>query len=78
MLKSITCLLIISAAMSGCATKKAFVVADNKKKGDKKENLPSITTPDVRRIWIPERIDGNRFIEGHYMYVIERGSVWSK
>ncbi len=51
------------------------------KSGTKKtedSKVPSLTSPEVRRVWVPERIDGGKFIEGHYMYVIERNSVWSK
>lgn len=48
----------------------------SKKKDD--EKVPSLTSPEVRRVWVPEKIDGGKFIEGHYMYVIERNSVWSK
>lgn len=46
----------------------------------KKEDLktPSLTSPEVRRVWVPEKIDGDKFIDGHYMYLIERNSVWSK
>lgn len=51
------------------------------KSGSKKADdtkVPSLTSPEVRRVWVPEKIDGGKFIEGHYMYVIERNSVWSK
>jgi hypothetical protein len=51
------------------------------KSGTKKTDdtkVPSLTSPEVRRVWVPEKIDGGKFIEGHYMYVIERNSVWSK
>lgn len=47
-----------------------------KKSDDAK--VPSLTSPEVRRVWVPERIDGQKFIEGHYMYLIERNSVWSR
>lgn len=40
--------------------------------------VPSLTAPEVRRIWVPEKIDGSKFEEGHYEYVIERNSVWSR
>lgn len=40
--------------------------------------VPSLTSPEVRRVWVPEKIEGGKFIEGHYMYVIERNSVWSR
>ena len=38
---------------------------------------PSFTSPEVRRIWVPDKIDGNKYIKGHYMFVLERGSVWT-
>jgi hypothetical protein len=40
--------------------------------------LPFLTRPDVRKVWIPDAIDGNRYIQGHSVFLIERGSVWSK
>lgn len=47
-------------------------------KKEKEPKAPSLTSPEVRRVWVPERIDGDKFVEGHYMYVIEHNSVWSK
>lgn len=38
---------------------------------------PSLTAPKVRRVWVPARIEGDRYIDGHYMYVIEKTSTWS-
>jgi phosphoglycolate phosphatase-like HAD superfamily hydrolase len=39
--------------------------------GNSKDNhVPSLTTPEVRRVWVPEKIEGNTFVEGHYMYVL--------
>lgn len=40
-------------------------------------NDPAFTSPEVRRIWVPDKIDGNKYVKGHYMYVLERGSVWT-
>lgn len=39
---------------------------------------PSLTAPSVRRVWIPSRIEGERYIDGHYEYVIEKSSTWSR
>jgi hypothetical protein len=47
------------------------------KKADEPKT-PSLTSPEVRRVWVPEKIDGNKFIEGHYMYLIEHNSVWTR
>lgn len=39
-------------------------------------NSPALTSPIVRKVWIGPRIEGDRYYEGHFMYVIERGSIW--
>lgn len=41
-------------------------------------NAPSLTAPKVRRVWVPARIEGDKYIDGHYMYVIEKTSTWSE
>lgn len=55
---------------------KQFVDKKDKKSGD--PDVPLLTTPEVRRIWEPDRIDGNRFVHGHFIDVLERGSSWSE
>jgi hypothetical protein len=40
--------------------------------------LPFLTRPDVRKVWVPDSIDGNKYIQGHNIFLIDRGSVWSK
>lgn len=55
-----------------------------KKQETKIENVglepkaPSLTAPKVRRVWVPARIEGDKYIDGHYMYVIEKTSTWSQ
>lgn len=44
----------------------------------KDENDPALTSPEVRRVWVPESIDGTTFISGHWKYLIERSSVWTR
>lgn len=41
-------------------------------------NAPALTAPKVRRVWVPARIEGEKYIDGHYMYVIEKTSGWSQ
>ncbi len=45
---------------------------------DFKDKVPAISTPEVRRVWVPEKIEGNKYIEGHFIYVIDRQAVWGK
>jgi len=40
--------------------------------------VPSLSSPEVRRIWVPEKIEGNKYIEGHYLYLIDRPAFWGK
>jgi hypothetical protein len=39
---------------------------------------PFLTSPKVRKVWVPEKIEGEKFIEGHWMWVLERTSSWSQ
>lgn len=39
---------------------------------------PLLTAPKVRRVWVPAKIEGEKYIDGHYMYVIEKISGWSE
>lgn len=40
------------------------------------EKAPALTSPIVRKVWVGPRVEGDKYYEGHFMYVIERGSVW--
>jgi uncharacterized membrane protein YeaQ/YmgE (transglycosylase-associated protein family) len=44
----------------------------------KDDSAPSLTSPEINRIWVPEKIEGNKYIEGHYIYLIDKQSVWSQ
>ncbi len=50
--------------------------ASNSNKSDIKS--PSLTTPKVRKVWVPEKIEGDKYIEGHWMWVLERTTTWSQ
>ncbi len=65
------------ASLTACSSmNKKTDSVENKKE----EKLPMITKPYVRKIWIPEEIrnNGAEYVEGHYLYQIERNSTWSK
>ena len=51
-----------------------------KNKESIEEKIPKMIKPNVKKIWIPDEIrnNGTEYIEGHYMYLIERNSTWSK
>jgi len=39
---------------------------------------PKLTRPDVRKVWVPDQIKDNIYEMGHWQYVIDKQSVWSK
>ena len=39
---------------------------------------PYLTDPQVRKIWVPEKISGNKYETGHWMYIIQTPSTWRK
>jgi len=45
---------------------------------DFKDTVPPISTPEVRRVWIPAKVEGNKYVEGHFIFVIDRQAVWGK
>ena len=54
---------------------------DNNTQGKTSEpEPPKITKPIVKRIWIKDAIseDGTEYSTGHWKYILENKSVWSK
>ena len=73
----------VGAAIGGLAgyskfnedkNKKSIVFKNYKTKG--KDFNPSMTMPKVRRMWIPDRVEGNKLIRGHFVYIMEESSRW--
>ncbi len=38
---------------------------------------PFLTKPEVRKVWVDDKVEDNQLIKGHYIYVIEKNSQWS-
>lgn len=64
--------------MCGCSSVNKPIPnqASNSNKSDNKS--PSLTTPKVRKVWVAEKIEGDKYIEGHWMWVLERTTTWSQ
>ena len=43
-----------------------------------KSDFPELTKPKLRSIWVPDKIEGNRYIKGHTIYIIEESETWKK
>jgi hypothetical protein len=39
---------------------------------------PKLTRPGVQKIWVPDQINDNVYETGHWKYIIDKQSVWSK
>ena len=37
---------------------------------------PKLAAPKYRSIWVPSKIDGDQYIEGHRVYIIENHGKW--
>ena len=44
---------------------------------DKTSVNPFLTRPRVRMFWIPDKIEGNRYIERHRVWEIQTNSKWN-
>jgi len=43
---------------------------------DIKDDFPELTKPKLRSVWVPDKIEGNRYIKGHTIYIIEESEAW--
>lgn len=64
--------------LSACTT-------TNKGTGDKNKTItkennksPSLMAPKVNKIWVPDKIEGDKYIEGHWIWVLEKTTSWSQ
>ena len=73
-------ILLVGVLMSGCSTlSKAKVSKEGKAKLAKKEEVsPLLTKPKVRKVWVKDKVIGNRYIKGHWEYIIKENSQWSR
>lgn len=67
-------LISIVLCLSGCAS------SLKTNKSESKVDPPKLLKPVVKKIWIPPEIrnGGAEWVEGHYMYRIEKEISWSR
>lgn len=64
--------------LNACATKTKPLAGTSTNIVTKDSNkAPFLTEPKVLKVWVPEKIEGDKFIEGHYMWILEKTSFWS-
>lgn len=45
---------------------------------EEKQKVPSFIAPKVKTLWIPDKIDGNKYIRGHEVYILDQPASWQK
>lgn len=61
---------ILMMICTGCASMKS------KPNSESKKLPPSIRNAEVKTLWIPDKIEADRYEEGHFLYIIEKPSTW--
>jgi hypothetical protein len=49
---------------------------DSKNSSQNSQAMPSLQQPKVEAIWVESKVAGNRYIEGHFEYVIAEPTRW--
>jgi hypothetical protein len=69
-----TALLLIG--VTSCATaKKSDAPVERAPEGNL-PHVPELKNAEVQVLWVPEKIEQDRWEEGHYLYVIKKPSTW--
>lgn len=66
------------ACLSSCTSLKKKSNNDSNQSNSNNDKSPALTSPKVRKVWVPEKIEGDKYIEGHWMWVLERTTTWSQ
>lgn len=70
--------IVMIVVLSSCSTLNKNKSESNKVTNKNEIPAPSLTAPKVRKVWVPEKIEGDKFIEGHYMWILEKTTSWSQ
>ncbi len=70
--------MIAVMGLSSCTTLNKNKSNSNKSINKDDIKSPSLTAPKVSKVWVPEKIEGDKYIEGHYMWILEKTTSWSQ
>jgi len=77
-LKIVVMLVVTVMELSSCTTLNKSKSDTNKSVNKDDNKSPSLTAPKVSKVWVPEKIEGDKYIEGHYMWILEKTTSWSQ
>jgi outer membrane lipoprotein SlyB len=49
---------------------------ESERKSSKKQSTPSLQEPKVEAVWVESKVVGNRYIDGHFEYIITEPTRW--
>lgn len=67
-------LIILISLVFGCALSKKKPDTESKPS----DATPKLQRPEVRKVWVPDQIVGDEYISGHWKFIIQKNSVWTK
>lgn len=74
--------LMLCFTLQSCASKDKGIIKqiESNSKDQKPEEVPKLTKPVVRRVWVPPQVkeNGSIYEEGYWRYLIEKEAVWSR
>ncbi len=74
MMKLVSLALVIT--LLGCAHSTKDVKTTKTVSPDKVPKIPKVSGAEVKTLWIPDKVSGNRWEEGHYLHIIDKPSTW--
>ena len=63
---------LVTLSLSACAS-----APKNTPSKQNEPKIPALKNAEVKTIWIPDRIEGNRYEEGHFVHLIDKPASWS-
>lgn len=77
-MKTVMIAILAVVSLSSCTSMKKKSSIDTNQSNTSNDKSPALTSPKVRKVWVPEKIEGDKYIEGHWMWVLERTTTWSQ
>lgn len=66
--------LVMTVLITACSSMQKKGSTDTKQP----EFIPKLKRPEVRKVWVPDQISGDEYITGHWKFVLQKNSVWTK
>lgn len=62
--------MVLLLNIAGCAS------LNNANQSNESKSTPKLSQAKYKTIWVPDKIEGDRFIEGHRVHIIEESGRW--